>query len=314
MTTLLWKPLLSATVPMLDDTEDFDWSVIPFPVWASPKIDGFRSMVQRGVLVSRNGLPVKNKQLQARYGRKEYEGLDGELTDGPPNGVDVFNRTSRVVKKADADASAVRFNIIDYVPSKNAVPFTLSQCISVLAGGAMAHEPGFVVIPQVPIETLAQLKKYEQQCLKQGYEGVMLRRMDQGAYPQKSGKENRSTLREFYLARLKRFEHAEAVIVSVHPLRHNANEERTERGARSSKKAGMVVDATKIGSATLRDLKTGREFDTNIATELLRSMGAKWWAAQLGKTVRYKYQKVGTVLKPRINTCGFDELLGAGNA
>ena len=309
--TLLWKPLLSGTLPIDPVTGDFDYSLIPFPVYASPKEDGFRAMVQGGVLVSRNGLPIRNKELQARYGRAAYEGLDGELTAGPPNGAEVFNRTSKIVTKATADAMDVRFNVIDYMASKNAVQFSLEQRISVLKANYSKYEgdPTIQVIPQTLIKTITQLKAYEQRTLKQGYEGVMLRRADQGVYPQKPGKENRSTLREFYLVRMKRFENADAVIVSVRPLEHNMNTGRTDAGKRSSKKAGMVVDATKVGSATLRDCKTGKTFDTNIGAERLRTWAGwkdeKKWK---GVKVRYRYQLCGTIDKPRINTCSFDEL------
>jgi len=319
-TRLIWLPLLSATVPIDKQTGDFNWLTIPFPVYASPKIDGFRAMVQRSTLVSRNGLAVRNKELQARYGRPEYEGLDGELTDGPPNGADVFNRTSRVVTKADADAAAVRFNVIDYVPSKNAVPFSVGQRISVLKanygvrGSITASMPP---IPQTLIKNIEALKAYEAKMLAQGYEGVMLRRADQGAYPRKTSKsgkplkENRSTLTEFYLARLKRFEYGDAVIVSVSPLEHNVNEDRTATGARSSKKAGQVVDAAgRVGSAMLRDWNTGKTFSTTIASEALRTW--QGWADERrwkGVKVRYKYQLIGSVNAPRINTCSFAELL-----
>jgi len=151
------------------------------------------------------------------------------------------------------------------------------------------------------------LKAYEAKCLSQGYEGVMLRRADQGVYPQKPGKQNRSTLNEFYLARLKRFEHDDAVIVAFHPLKHNLNTERTATGARSSKKAGKVIDAEgRVGSVTLRDVKTGVEFDTTVGAEALRTWNG--WHRAIGKMVRYKYQVCGTKDKPRINTCAFDEL------
>jgi hypothetical protein len=270
-------------------------------------------MVQRSKLVSRNGLLVRNKELQARYGRPEYESLDCELTDGPPNGADVFHRTSKIVTKANADASTVRMNIIDQYDDGSVSLKDLQARVKLLRSDDYIRH-ATCVIPQTLIKTVAQLKAYEAKCLAQGYEGTMLRRADQGTYPQKTKKDgkpckdNRSTLSEFYLARLKRFEYDEAKIIAVKPLVHNLNEDRTARGARSSKKAGMVVDKTRIGSATLRYVKTGKEFDTNIATELLRTKPAAWWARQIGKVVRYKYQKVGTIDKPRINTCGFEEL------
>lgn len=314
---MLWKPLLSATVPIDPETGDFDWSVIPFPVWGSTKVDGFRAMVQDAVLVSRNGLPIRNKTVQAKFCRSNYEGLDVELTAGSPHGENVFNATSRVVTSADAAAEHVRMNVIDYMAQAQAVPFSLGQRISVLkstyqrdrANTSHWQGKGIYLIKQVLIKNISQLKSFEACCLSDGYEGVMLRRADQGEYPQKPGKENRSTLREFYLARLKRFEYDLATIVAAYPLRHNANDARTGAGRRSSSKAGIVIDATQIGSVTLKDKKTGVLFDTNVATNLLRGKGMTWWTAQKGKAVRYKYQVCGTKDKPRINTCAFEELL-----
>lgn len=303
--TLLWKPLLAATLPLDPETNDFKWELVPFPVYASTKIDGFRSMVQRGVLVSRNGLPVKNRELQARYGKKQYEGLDGELTDGLANGDDVFHRTSSVVKKTMADASSVQFNVIDRMTK---TVYDLRTRVEELSCHTKV-EDGIVTIRQVPIEGILSLKKFEAKCLAQGFEGVMLRRADQGVYPQKPGKENRSTLREFYLCRVKRFEQAEATIVSVSYLEHNLNEGRTGTGRRSSKKANVKVDETQIGSAVLRDCATGKEFRTSVAREALRRWEG-WQDERVwkGKKVRYRYQLIGTIDKPRINSCSFAEL------
>ena len=298
-----WLPLLSATVPIDSATGDFDWSVIPFPVYASPKYDGYRAMVQGGVLVSRNGLAVRNVELQERYGRREYEGLDGELCAGDPTAEGCFHRTSSVVKKVDRDASDTKFYVIDRLERGGSLLFLCAR-IGYLRDRIFDRD-SVVLIKQTLIKDAATLKAYEAKRLSQGYEGVMLRRADQGVYPQKSGKQNRSTLKEFYLARLKRFEHDDAVIVAFHPLKHNLNTERTATGARSSKKAGKVVDAEgRVGSVTLRDVKTGVLFDTTVGAEALRTWNG--WHRAIGKTVRYKWQLCGTKDKPRINTCAFE--------
>ena len=310
MTSLLWKPLLASSLPMNLETGDFCWYLITFPVWASPKLDGYRAMVQRGVLTSRGGLAIANRELQKRYSRKDLEGLDGELCAGRPTAANVFHATSRVVRKADADASTTSFYVIDW---HGGLPNFRERHLQLMR--RVETDPtrwGVNIIPikQQLIKTLDKLKAFERECLRQGYEGVMLRRGDQGAYPQKGGKENRSTLKEFDLVRLKRFEYEEATILAVYPLMHNLNEERTATGKRATKRAGMVEDKTRAGSATLKDVKTGVEFDTTIGAEALRSW-VGWKRPELwrGKTVRYKYQAVGTLDKPRINTCAFEELL-----
>src|ERR1700691_4396498 len=158
--TMLWKPLLSATVPIDPATEDFDWACVPFPVYASPKLDGYRSMVQGGVLVSRNGLAVRNKELQARYGRVEHNGLDVELCDGPPTDPGVFNKTSSTVRKADADAKAVTAWAIDFM---SGYEDTFKERLNILKesyGGTIGWEVGVRVIKQTLIRDVEALKAY----------------------------------------------------------------------------------------------------------------------------------------------------------
>ena len=310
--TLLWKFLLASSLPMKG--EDFDYDLIPFPVYASPKIDGERAGVQNGCMVSRNGLQFRNKAVQEKFGGAFFEGLDGELTLGKPYGPLLFTKTHSVVSSGQPETHALamkllRFNVFDYNYSNtvgdDATPFDSRQAVL----NADFKNAGVNVVKQTLIRNVAQLKAYEARQLAIGYEGVMLRRADQGTYPQKSGKENRSTLKAFDLVRMKRFEYDFARILVVHPLEHNLNTEQTATGKRSTKKGSMVVDASLIGSATLQDVKTGVVFNTTIGSNALRGW-AGWQNSALwqGKEVRYKWQQCGTKDKPRINSCSFEEL------
>ena len=300
--TLLWRPTLAASLPI-----DVDLASLPYPLWASQKVDGFRAMVQHGVLVSRNGLPVPNKELQARFGRKDREGLDCELTAGPPNALGVFNATSRVVKKADAKAEHVRANVIDYMASPQAVLFNLGQRISVLKTnfGLAQQKEGWYLIKQTLIKDVEQLKSFEATCLSTGYEGVMLRACcTPGPYMQK-----RSTLREFNLVKLKRFDYGEARLLAVYALKHNLNSEKTATGARSSKKGGISTDAVLFGSVAMQDVKSKVEFSVSIPGDVLRSWpGWRDERQWKGKVIRYKFFPTGNVSAPRFPTATFEEL------
>ena len=308
--TLLWKPLLAVSLPMA--CEDFDYSLIPFPVYGSPKLDGIRAMVQNGRVVSRNGREFPNKAVQEKFGGDFFEGLDGELILGKPYGQDAFNRTSGVTNSGQPEAyqaalKLLRFNVFDLVRVND--EFSNNHFAQRLKYLETYAGSGVNVVKQTLIRSVAQLKAYEAKCLAQGYEGVMLRRADQGAYPQKPGKENRSTLKAFDLVRLKRFEYDFARILEGHPLEHNLNTEKTATGKRSTKKSGVTVDASLIGSATLQDVKTGVKFNTTIGSNALRGwVGWKNPALWQGKQVRYKWQVCGTKDKPRINSCSFVEL------
>lgn len=304
MMSLLWKPLLAATLKL-----DADLAALPYPLWASPKIDGFRCMVQRGRAVSRKGIEFRNKGLRAWAATlvPACEGLDGELCIGPPWAADVFNRTQNVVNDG-SDTAAKEFfrhgffHVFGlYGKLSSSPPEVMFAKLRLLKGLDKVR-----IVPQTVVNDKDQLLAFEARCLAKGYEGAMLRRADGPAYPQKPGKENRSTLKEFDLVKLKRREFAEAVIVDVHHLEHNTNEEKTASGRRSSRKAGIVVDERRIGSVTLRDgLYT---FDVNVQTAALRDKGPVWWMKQRGQRVRYSYQLIGTKDAPRQPQCTFGEL------
>lgn len=302
MSGLLWKFALAATLPV-DLPDDQLAELIPWPVYCSPKVDGFRCGIQRGVLMGRNGLPIPNIGAQAKWGSyKAWEGLDGELTDGPPNALDVFNRTSRVVKKATADASNLRFNVFDISSVLN-----LPDRVGLLK---RMKSQGLSIVPQTLVYNLPQLLSYEQAQLARGYEGVMMRRRNQGAYFDKGTKDNRSTLAEFLLVKLKRFEYGEAKIMAVHALETNKNEERVAGGRRSSKKAGMQRVAGSFGSATLKDIETSHVFSVKIAEQAMQ----RWYGWRdsdnwLERVIRYKHQPVGRKDAPRFPTATFAELL-----
>src|SRR5579859_5315936 len=72
-----------------------------FPIIMSPKIDGIRAMVQDGKLVTRKLKLVPNEYLQDKWGKPEYEGLDGEICMGNPWDPGLFNRTQSAVMSRD---------------------------------------------------------------------------------------------------------------------------------------------------------------------------------------------------------------------
>jgi DNA ligase-1 len=100
------RPMLAAS------TKSEDLSRLPFPMLASPKIDGVRALVVDGVLVSRTLKPIPNKHVQALFGRAEYEGLDGELTVGPSNDHNVMQATMSGVMSEDGEPN-VMWNVFD---------------------------------------------------------------------------------------------------------------------------------------------------------------------------------------------------------
>ena len=143
-----------------------------------------------------------------------------------------------------------------------------------------------------PAEVLA----FEATCLAQGFEGVMLRD-PQGPY-----KHGRSTLREGWLLKLKRFEDSEAVVTGYVERESNTNATQiSELGLtkRSHAKAGRVANGG-LGALQVTDVQTGVSFE--IGSGFTEAQRVSFWRNRdymVGRLVKYKYFPVGVLEKPR---------------
>lgn len=309
--TLLWKPLLAATLPA-----DADLDALPYPLWASPKLDGYRVMGQRDKAVSRKGIEYRNLALREMFASRkgQLEGLDGEAVVGPPWAPDVFNRTQNCINSG-SEAAAAEFRrhgaywVFGLYDLGGGHAFQGVEEMYECLKRNYSRQDKVRIVTQKLIRKRSQLLSFEATQLEKGYEGVMLARADREGYPQKPGKENRSTLREFDLVKLKRFDYGDARIIAPRYLVHNQNEERTATGARRSAKAGKVIDSKRIGKVDVFETKTKALFSLTVSTNELRNKGFDWWQRQVGKVIRYKFQLCGTLNAPRICTATFEELL-----
>lgn len=283
------KPMLSAT---LDDLGS-----LRFPVLASPKIDGIRSLVMNGVLLSRKGKPLPNLHTQRTFGLERLNGLDGELIVGSEVGPKVFSRSQSGVMTKDGEPS-VRFFLFDYFVD-SAKPFNrrLSRT------GIIAYDLQRMGLPVEFVEhrmvtTPEQLIELNRTWLEMGYEGTMTRD-PQGFY-----KYGRSTAIEQGLMKWKTFQDAEAVIIGFEEQMKNTNDATRDlfgKLKRSSHKAGMVGKGT-LGALIVRGLNgtfAGVEFNVSG----FDAMDARiMWDGQkrlLGQTIKYKYFPQGSKDKPR---------------
>lgn len=264
--------------------------IIPYPMLLSPKLDGIRCLVIDGIACGRSLKPIPNKHVQQLFGRSELNGLDGELIVGQPTAKEVFQTTSSGVMSIEGEP-AVRFWVFDDFMETGAFHRRLHTAHRRVKKIKCCED-----VPHHAIKTSDDLNQYEQDYLELGYEGVMLRHPD-GPY-----KHGRSTAKEGWLLKVKRFEDSEARIIGYSELMHNANEaKRNELGhlERSSHKANKVGKQM-LGALTVQDLKTKVEFD--IGTGFTEDQRKLLWAqgnALIGKVVKYKSQPTGVKEKPR---------------
>lgn len=264
--------------------------LIRLPALLSPKLDGIRCLIINGVACGRSLKPLPNKHVQQLFGRAEFNGLDGELIVGSPVAKDVFQQTSSGVMSIEGEPAVIFHVFDDFVETGG---FT---CRLHTAQRRIRKQKHFQEVHHHIIQVADGLNRWEEDYLAMGYEGVMLRHPD-GPY-----KHGRSTAKEGWLLKVKRFEDSEAQVLGVTELMHNANEaKRNELGhlERSSHKAGKVGKQM-LGALTVQDLKTKVEFD--IGTGFTEDQRRLLWAMGdnlLGKVVKYKSQPTGVKEKPR---------------
>lgn len=225
--------------PML--ASPFDESLLKFPVLASPKLDGVRAIVLGGVVLSRALKPIPNKWVQQRFSHLEH--FDGELIVGASNDPDVLRATTSGVMRVDGDPE-VSFHVFDHIASP-LTPYSQRHHELLLVKKPTA---GVTVVKQTRLFDADGLREYETYVLDQGFEGVMLRHPDA---PYKFG---RSTAREGYLLKVKRFHDAEFEIVGFEEEMFNANEAKTSelgRTKRSSHKANKIPKG-RLGALVLK--------------------------------------------------------------
>jgi DNA ligase-1 len=271
-----------------------DLATLRFPLMVSPKLDGVRCVVWEGVAYSRNAKPIRNRFVQKWAA--DYHNIDGELIVGSPTEGEVLGRTQSGVMSyvGEPDFSFHLFDSPD-----NHLPFDsrLDQVQAEHDG-----EPRIVLVPHHLVEFAQDFVDYEELFLKQGYEGMMVRHPD-GPY-----KHGRSTLREGWLMKLKRFTDGEAVVTGLEESMENTNELQTDelgRAKRSHRAEGLVGKGM-IGTLICEDKQWGR---IRVAPGIMDHTERRgYWEHRfgtddewriLGKTIHWRSFGYGVKDKPR---------------
>lgn len=281
------KPMLAVDAP----------AELSYPLYASPKIDGVRAVIHNGSLLSRKLKLIPNAVVQGMLAHKEMNGLDGELTVGPANAPNVMQATMSGVMSRDGFPDFTYW-VFDFWTAPK-MPYSERYQIMQRADkdGVFAGQTKVVLLKQELITSKAELNAYERCMLNEGFEGVMVRK------PNSPYKYGRSTAREGYLLKVKRFVDGEAVVIGFDERMHNANEatiDETGNTKRSTHAENMVPMDT-LGALRVRDVVTNIEF--GIGTGFDDNTRAIIWGARnhyLGKTVTYKhFAQVGVKDAPR---------------
>ena len=268
--------------PML--ATDADLGKLRFPLLASAKLDGVRAVVRDGVVFSRSNKPIPNAYVQKLFGK--YTHFDGELIVGDPTSKTCYRDTVSGVMAQDGEPD-VKLYVFDHVGEPSHIYNFRAE--------RLTESKHVIVHEQVMCLTLEDVLKYEEQCLDAGYEGLILRD------PNAPYKQGRSTVKEGYLLKLKRFVDDEATVIGFEERMHNGNvATRNELGrtARSSHKENKSGRGD-LGALLLRH-PSGIEF--SCGTGFTDSERGEIWANRdryLGQLAKYKHFPVGAKDLPR---------------
>lgn len=315
-----FRPMLAGTIKNIEDLQQ-----LYYPIFASPKLDGIRCLIHPELgAVSRTMKRIPNQFLWKTFSdnpalsheeNSALHYLDGELICGERTAPNVYQHTvSEVMTQHNTErvteATLVVFDTFNSEHSNLNYDERIDQVLTSVwesnfnvktreylsQQGYQNYEiPNIEVLESIICQTPEDILRTEESYLQQGYEGIMLRTLDS------KYKFGRSTLREQYLLKLKRFADAEATIIGYEPLQRNHNT--AEKDAfglmKRSTHIENKIDAPLLGNLIVRT-EAGIEF--SIGTGFTENQRSDLWNCRenlIGQVIKYKYQEVGVKDKPR---------------
>ncbi len=277
MTNLTFRPMLAcSTIPDMKD--------IKFPVIASPKLDGIRCIMADGLPWSRSMKLIPNLYVRAKLKELQLHGFDGELM--LKDGAD-FNSVQSAFMSEHGEPDFV-YNIFDCWDLQQ--PFC-----NRLDGRFRAPSSNLInLVPNREVNNVEELIALWGKAVKLGYEGLIIRD------PKAPYKQGRSTLKQGWMLKLKKFKEDEAEVVGFEELMHNHNaatEGELGQTIRTKHQANMVA-GNSLGALLVKwqdkEFKLGTGF-----TQVHRDYIWKFKDKYLGIPVTFKYQELSKYGIPR---------------
>lgn len=265
------------------------WFDMGIELWVTDKFDGIRCLTTNEGAMSRSMKPIPNRHVQLFMATRVPVGWDGELMTGS-----IFGDCQSHFMSHDVVGDFTYHVFDDYTHAY--LPY--SERVERLKRFALMNPS----MPQVKFELprvvrdFATLQKEENEAVEdRGREGLILR------VPWQVYKYGRSTLAEAGMLKLKRWEDAEATVVSFEPLMRNTNA--PEQDAFGRQKRGHGISGKVPDEMLGAFIVYSEEFGTfNIGGPFTQLQRCKFWEDRhnlVGKQVTYKFQRHGTKEKPR---------------
>ena len=291
------KPLLAVKA---------DLNILEFPVFVSPKFDGFRCIMTHGGAQTRSLKPIQNHYVRGKLEEiPNMTGLDGELLTFTGGKMDDFNTVQSKLTSRSGMPDFTYHVFDDFTFPRDQFSIRRERYLSrVISIDNAKLNP----VSQVLVSDIEALMMWENKWVHEGYEGLMVR--DPGGIY----KFGRSTLNEGILLKVKRFEDDEGEIVGAYERMKNYNEATINAlgyTERSSHKANMTP-AGDLGGFIVkwRDVITF-DLGTGFTAEQRKQYWRDWNTGNTPGKLTFAFQGVGPNGKPRFPSFrGFRHDLG----
>ena len=287
---MLRRPMKAPTDPITKEQLER----LSYPVYGSPKLDGFRCTVEDQPYTS-TMKPFGNLFVRKELSDPFYKDLDGEIIVGDPTSPDAFHNTSGSVRKFDGEPD-FKFYVFDCFKAK-LKPYHHRLHYDM----PFMNEKRLVILEQRLLKSPEEVEAYEKEMLAIGYEGAMIRSMN-GVY-----KEGRCTFNEMNMFKRKPFVECEALIVGMEEAMENCNEQVVNElglSKRSHNKENLVPKGT-LGNFVLLSPLWSKPFRAAAGKGFTAEMKQHIWTFKKvfidnHEIVTVKYQKHGSRDAPRL--------------
>lgn len=225
-----------------------------FPFFAQPKMDGWRGVIRRSTALTNTMKPFRNVDIQA-WAKQHGDFLnscDGEFIAGDDISEKNFRNSASVCSNTYGGPDFT-FWVFDLCsPQHRTLPYV--ERYKMIQAGMKAWEQmnpndtRLRIVPSQLVHNPEELLAVEEHWLMKGCEGVMLH------HPSHPYKDGRSTEKEGYLLKVKRFKDVEATIIGWALKQVNQNapfRDETGMQKRSLHQAGKV-EVEQMGSLNVR--------------------------------------------------------------
>lgn len=284
-----------------------DWQAkhLKFPLWAQPKIDGVRSLNQKGVLTGRSLKQHKNKFTTAFFSHDLTLGLDGETAAWSETAPDLCRRTTSALNTIEGEPFVLWW-LFDLITIDNG---HTSYCeryhdLTIRIEKLKVFQPllwsRMRLMPYKIVYNLEELEAVDAEYIRLGFEGTCIRD------PYGKHKSGYSTARECGLLRIKRFVEEDAVVLELIEGDMNNNEAKVNelgQTERSTHAENMIPNG-RVGSMKCKDVKTGDTITVGAGC-MTHAERLNYWAHPdeiVGKTIKYKTFLHGKKDLPRFPT------------